>query len=308
MRPLVAGTGWAARWRRPLSPVLRLLWEQRLWILGLLAVVGIIAALRPGFAAIAKAVAQALRDPGVTVFALLGDHAPAVAMLGLALGIMQLAERVLKRGTRTRVTIALQNVYLGQGAAPDAAMASSHVLYGCEIGAKGLEAAYHDAPRIAAALLSGGLWQAGLGAEWLPLVLLSVPPAIALAWLAGRPIEGRSRMILSAQRDLAAGASGPASGVAAAQGLWLRATLLIEALKWLADRMVEVGLWLSVLTLGGFAWLAGVPLLPAEPDVAQTIATLVNLQLLAIPIGEMGKLSSKWWEARPAIERSFRPR
>lgn len=287
------------------QPALRLLWAQRLWIAALLAVVGVIAALRPGFAAIAKSVTQALRDPAVTVFALLAEQAPLVALLGLALGVMQLAERVLKRGTRTRVTIALQNAYLGQGRAEDAALASSHVLYGCEIGAKGLEAAYLDAPRITAALISGGIWQAGLGAQWLPLVLLSVPPAIGLAWLAGRPIEGRSRMILAAQRDLAAGASGPASGVAAAQGLWLRATLLIEALKWLADRMVEVGLWLSVLVLGLLAWLAGLPLLPAEPDVAQTMATLVNLQLLAIPVGEMGKLSSKWWEARPAIQRSF---
>lgn len=89
----------------------------------------------------------------------------------------------------------------------------------------------------------------------------------------------------------------------------------LEVLRWLADRGMGAVLW------AGFGLCVGVPLvfdlglIPSGGDVATASSFAVNVALLAKPLGDIGKVYTKWRKVTPeagtsgiAAERAERSR
>lgn len=81
-----------------------------------------------------------------------------------------------------------------------------------------------------------------------------------------------------------------------------------QGLKWFADEALDILMWmfLGLWILLAYAFDFG--FLPEDIELVEAAAFLINFKLLAKPLGDIGKVYTKWREAYPAAERVFLPR
>lgn len=278
------------------------LWSVRGFVAFLMAALAFKAAVVPAYAALTRDGVAALRDPAATLPGLVAALAPmALAIIG-AVALAEFLEKLASKATEARLLVALQRTYLSRRTGEDAPRDVGHVLFGCEVARKGYEAVYKDGWRIPAEVIGVLAWQVTLGAEWLPLMLAAVLPALACVWLLGRRLEAISAQILSWQAGIAASTGrGREAAFAATQEKIFRGTLRFEVVKWFTERGLDMLLWSFVALSALLAWSVAPELLPGGGEIAGAAAFLVNLRLLMKPLSDIGKVYVKWREAAPAI-------
>jgi hypothetical protein len=278
------------------------LWRLRWFVAALMAALAAKAAAMPAYAWLARDAVAALRLPEATLGGLVADLAPVAAAVLLAVACCEFAEKIASKAMEARILVNLQRTYLERRLAEDAPRDVSQVLFGCEVARKGFEAVYKDGWRIPAEITGVLAWQLTLGAEWVPLMLAAVLPALACVWLLGHRLEAISGQILGWQRHIAATTGrGREGDFAATQERIFRGTLRFEVLKWLTERGLDAMLWSFVGASALLAWYLAPALLPGGGEIAGAAAFLVNLRLLMKPLSDIGKVYVKWREASPAI-------
>lgn len=279
------------------------------WVVGILlgALAGK-AALEPASAWITKRVLEIAGQPGFAVPALVSELGLLfVAIMG-GITLFGFIEKLANKAVEVRLIITFQRLYLDRREDEHGARDVSQVLYGCEQAKKAAEVLYKESWKITVSVISVLVWQVSLGPEWIPLMLLSVTPALALAWGFGPGIQRLSGAILDLQSLLAH--TTPRAGRAAFdrhQEHWFRHSLMLELRKWIVEDGLDVVMWTALGTLILVSWHFDLWLLPDEIALGGAAAFAINARLLAKPLGDIGKVYSKWREAYPAAARVFTP-
>lgn len=278
------------------------LWSLRGFVAFLMTALAAKAAVVPAYAWLAREAVETMRAPAATLAGVVATVAPMGIVIVLAVAAAEFAEKLGSKAMEARLLVTLQRTYLARRAGEDVPRDVSQVLFGCEVARKGFEAAYKDGWRIPAEIIGVLAWQLTLGAEWVPLLLAAVLPALACVWLLGHRLEETSRQILAWQGSIAAAtARGREGDFTATQERIFRGTIRFEVLKWLTERGLDALLWTFVGLSALVAWWIAPRLLPGEGEIAGAAAFLVNLRLLMKPLSDIGKVYVKWREAAPAI-------
>jgi hypothetical protein len=278
------------------------LWRLRGFVGLLMAALAAKAAVMPAYAWLARDAVETMRLPAASLAGVVAAVAPMGIVIVLAIATAEFAEKMASKAMEARLLLSLQRTYLARRAGEDAPRDVSQVLFGCEVARKGFEAVYKDGWRIPAEIIGVLAWQFSLGAEWVPLMLAAVLPALACVWLLGHRLEETSRQILAWQGGIAAAtARGREGDFAATQERIFRFTLRFEVLKWFTERGLDAVLWTFVGVSALVAWWIAPELLPGGGEIAGAAAFLVNLRLLMKPLSDIGKVYVKWREAAPAI-------
>ncbi|RMF10921.1 MAG: ABC transporter ATP-binding protein [Alphaproteobacteria bacterium] len=279
------------------------------WSIGILLVtLAGHAALEPSSAWITKTVLDAVKNTGATIEQVILRHGLLfVAIMG-GLTLLKFGEKIANKAVEIRLIITLQRVYLERRTEEHTANDVSQILYGCELAKKGIEVVYKDAWKIIVTTVSVLAWQVNLGAQWIPLMLMSLVPSLLLVWFFGPPIQRMSHGILDLQARLAASTGRAANGTFTRhQEHWFRKALWLEVLKWFADDALDILMWVFLALLVLIAYVFGLGILPADIELGGAAAFLINVKLLAKPLGDIGKVYTKWREAYPAATRVFAP-
>jgi hypothetical protein len=81
----------------------------------------------------------------------------------------------------------------------------------------------------------------------------------------------------------------------------------MHILKWLAENAADIVLWASFGLLALLAMLLGVGPSLSDITLAELTALVINLWLLSKPLGNVGRVYTRWQEAYPALVRSMIP-
>lgn len=289
-----------------LRDFISVIWCNHLPIGLLLVMLACQAAMEPSSAWISKKVLDAIEKAGASVEQVALDYGLLFVLIMAGLTLLRFGEKVANKAVEVRLIITLQRVYLERRNEEHAAKDVSQILYGCELAKKGIEVIYKDAWKIAATTVSVLTWQLSLGAQWIPLMLMAVIPSLLLAWFFGPPIQGRSLSILDLQSELAANTERAASGTFVRhQENWFRKAMSLEVLKWFADDALHIVMWIFLGLLIVVAYNFELGILPDQIELGGVAAFLINVRLLAKPLGDIGKVYTKWREAYPAACRVF---
>lgn len=283
------------------------IWWNRLPIGSLLVLLACQAALEPSSAWISKQVLDAINKSGASVEQVAFSYGPLLIVIMGGLTLLKFGEKVANKAVEIRLIITLQTIYLERRNEEHAARDVSQILYGCELARKGVEVIYKDAWKIIVTTVSVLAWQVSLGAEWIPLMLMAIVPSLLLVWFFGPPIQKISLNILDLQGELAANTSRATNGIFAQyQESWFRKAMGLEVLKWFADDALDIVMWLFLGILVVVSYVFELGILPAQIELGDAAAFLINVKLLAKPLGDIGKVYTKWREAYPAASRVFR--
>jgi len=288
--------------RSMFAEMLRTLLGIRLYVAALLVALTAKAAIMPGLSWIAKEGIEAVQAPGATISGVIAAVGIPFLVLVLAGAVADFAEKFASKATEQRLIIVLQRIYLARRNGERAARDVTQILYGSEVAKKGFEVIYKDSWRLASMIGSIVIWQLTISPAWVPLLLASILPALAFVWLVGPYIQRVSRVVLALQRMLAARTRAPRRvDFERSQERLFRSTLWLEIMKFVADRGMAAVLWVGVGLCVGASILLDLGLVPDDRDVAVASSFAVNLALLAGPLGEIGKVYTKWREAVPAL-------
>ena len=266
------------------------------------------AALEPSSAWITKTVLDAIQNTGVSIEQVLLQYGALFIAIMSGLTLFKFSEKVANKAVEIRLIITLQRIYLQRRREEHAANDVSQILYGCEVAKKGIEVLYKDAWKILFKSVSVLAWQVSLGAQWIPLMFLSIVPSLLLVWFFGPPIQRMSHGILDLQAELAANTGRAANGTFAQhQEHWFRKAIELEVLKWFADDALDILMWLFLGLMIVIAYVFDLGILPNDIQLGGAAAFLINVKLLAKPLGDIGKVYTKWREAYPAAARVFAP-
>ena len=266
------------------------------------------AALEPASAWITKRVLEIAGEPGFAVPALVSELGLLFVAIMAGITLFGFVEKLAEEATKVRIIITFQRLYLDRRSDEHDARDVSQVLYGCDQAKKAAEVLYKDSWAIAVSVISVLVWQVSLGPEWIPLMLLSIVPSLALAWGFGPGIQRLSGAILDLQSLLAH--TTPRAGRAAFdhhQERWFHHALRLELRKWIVQDGVDVVMWVTLGSLILISWRFDLWLLPDEIALGGAAAFAINAKLLAKPLGDIGKVYSKWREAYVAAARVFAP-
>ena len=279
------------------------------WVVGLLlgALAGK-AALEPASAWITKRVLELAREPGFAVPTLVSELGLLLVAIMGGITLFSFVQKLSEEAAKVRLIITFQRFYLDRRRDEHDARDVSQVLYGCDQAKKAAEVIYKDSWEIAVTTISVLIWQVSLGPQWIPLMLLSILPSLALAWAFGPGIQRLSGTILDVQSLLAH--TTPRSGRAdfdRHQERWFHQALRLELRKWMVQDGVDVVMWATLGALILVSWRFDLWLLPDEIALGGAAAFAINAKLLAKPLGDIGKVYSKWREAYVAAARVFTP-
>lgn len=276
------------------------------FIAALLAVLTVKAALTPSFSWLAKVGVDTVQAPGATITGVIAVVGLPFVLIMIGKYLTEFGEKIASKTTEQRLIIVLQRIYLSRRVGERAARDVTQILYGSEVAKKGFEVIYKDSWRITSAIAAILLWQLSISPAWVPLLLLSIVPAILFTWLVGPRIQHASRFVLALQKALAARTSALRQGdFERSQERLFRSAIWLEIFKWLAERGMDAVLWLSFGLWIGVSMLLDLRLLPDNTDVATASGVAVNLALLAVPLSDIGKVYTKWREALPALEKVY---
>lgn len=260
------------------------------------------AAVAPSFSWIAKEGIGAVQQPAATVASVIAAVGLPFLLIALAGGLSEFAERLASKAVEQRLIIVLQRTYLDRRRGERQARDVTQILYGCELAKKGFEVIYKDAWRLTAEIGAIILWQLSIGPDWLPALLLSILPALFIVWLVGPAIQRLSRLVLTTHRVLAARTRRlHKERFERSQERLFRSVMQLEVLRWMADRGMGAVLWAGFGLCVGVSVVFDLGLIPSGGDVATASSFAVNLALLAKPLGDIGKVYTKWREAMPAV-------
>jgi len=295
-------------WKLLLGEMLRVLLQLRWILLCLLGAAALSAALSPAFAWLSKSTVQRIEQGEVDPWALLPEFLPLFLAISVGLILADFAESIFSKLTETRLIIVMQRSYLERNAHGNTSQDVAHVLFGSDVAKKGFQVIYKDIWTIITVTASVLLWQLSLGANWVPVLVLSMVPTLLFVWFFGRRIRHTSQQILDTQSDIA-----ETTGTRDQQSLYghqeryYLAVLNMHVFKWFAENASDVVLWLS---FAGFALLAmWLDVGPSLSDItlAELSALVINLRLLSKPLGNVGRVYTRWQEAYPALVRSLIP-
>jgi hypothetical protein len=286
-----------------LGEMARTLLQLKWFVLALMAALAFKAALNPSLSWLAKEGVAAVQAPSATITGIIAVIGLPFVLIICGSYVAEFAERIASKTTEQRLIILLQRIYLRRRDADRPARDVTQVLYGSELAKKGFEVIYKDLWRLTSMIGAILLWQLSISPGWVPILLLSIVPALLFAWTVGPRIQQASRHILALQKALAARTAIPRRGdFERSQERLFRSTILLEIFKWLADRGMSAILWLSFGACVGLSLFFDLGLLPDNRDIATASSLAVNLALLAVPVGEIGKVYTKWREAMPALQ------
>jgi len=298
--PVIVATG------RLVPDMLRTLYAIRLYVLALLLALTAKAGVTPGLSWIAKEGVAAIQSSGATISGVIAAVGLPFLLLVTAGAFTEFGEKLTSKATEQRLIILLQRIYLSRRTDERAAKDVTQILFGSEVAKKGFEVIYKDTWRLTSMIGSIVIWQLTISPAWVPLLLASILPAIAFVWLVGPHIQRISQSVLALQRMLAARTRGRRRGdFERSQERLFRSTLWLEIMKFVAERGMAAVLWLAFGLCVGLSIVLDLGLVPEDRDVAVASGFAVNLALLAGPLGEIGKVYTKWREAMPALTLAY---
>jgi len=276
------------------------------FVAALLLVLTAKAALTPSFSWLAKIGVDTVKAPDATVIGVITTVGVPFLLIMCGKYLVDFGERLASKMTEQRLIIALQRIYLQRRNGEQPTRDVTQLLYGSEIAKKGFEVLYKDFWRIGSAIAFILIWQLTISPAWVPLLILSIVPALLFTWLVGPRIQQASRLVLILQKMIAARTGRLRRGdFERSQERLFRSMIGLEIFKWLAERGMDAVLWLSFGLWVGLSLLLDLNLLPDNRDVATASGVAVNLALLAVPLSEIGKVYTKWREAMPALQKIY---
>lgn len=294
--------------KRIIADISRLLWRVRVPLFGLMGALGANAALQPSFAWMSKQLFDTIEKGITEPLILFKNHGTLFIAVSLGLITIKFGEKILNKMVETRLIIDLQRTYMARRRSSCPASDVSQILYGSEVAKKGFEAIYKETWKIVTGTGSVLIWQLSLGAKWIPLMVLSVIPSIIFVWFFGVNIQQTSNDILNHQSGIAASTNGNRiKRLQYHQERFFKSVLKFEFFKWCAEEAMDIVMWATLALLVVSAWYFNLGLLPENVALGGLAAFLVNLKLLAKPLGDIGKVYTKWREAYPALQRGFYP-
>lgn len=294
--------------RRLLAEMFKLLAPLYLPLFGLSGALVITAALSPSFAWLSKQVVERIERGETDPWSLLSEFLPLFLAISAGLFIAEFGEKMLSKVMEFRLIIALQRSYLERRLTANVPQDVAHVLYGSDVAKKGFQVIYQDAWKIVTVAASVLIWQLSLGPEWIPLLIASVLPTVMYVWFFGPRIQKGSREILDLQSKITeATGNEQRDHLHSHQERLFRVNLRFHVLKWLAEDASDVVMWLAFAVAVSFAYSLNIGGLVRNITLAELSVLVVNLRLLAKPLGEIGRVYTRWREAYPALLRSLTP-
>ncbi|MDO9405500.1 MAG: hypothetical protein Q7T87_15805 [Polaromonas sp.] len=288
--------------------MLMLLAQLRFPLFGLMATLGMTAALSPAFAWLSKRVVGRIEKGETDPWGLLPEFLPLFLLISIGLFIAEFGEKMLSKVMEFRLVIALQRSYLERRQLANVSQDVAHVLYGSDVAKKGFQVIYQDSWKIVTVTASVLIWQLSIGPEWIPLLLASILPTALFVWFFGARIQKGSREILDLQsRITEATGNEQRASLHAHQEKLFRVNLRFHVLKWLAEDASDVVMWLSFAASVGIAYWLDLGASVRGISLAELTALVVNLRLLVKPLGDIGRVYTRWREAYPALLRSLTP-
>jgi hypothetical protein len=295
-------------WKLLLIEMLQVLLQLRWILMGSLVAAALAAALSPAFAWLSKGVMQRIEQGEINPLALIPEFLPLFLAISFGLVIAGFAESILGKLLETRLIIVMQRSYLDRHQHGDVSQDVAHVLYGSDIAKKGFQVIYKDIWMIITLTTSVLLWQLSLGAQWVPLLLLSMLPTGYFVWYFGHRIRHTSLQILNTQSGIADTAGKrDTESLYRHQEYYYLAVFKMHISKWMAENASDLVLWVSFASLALLAMWIGVGPTLVDITLAELTALVINLRLLSKPLGNLGRVYTRWQEAYPALQRSLTP-
>ena len=298
------------RWLAPgydrrmfLRDILSVMFNIRYWIVALLLAITAKAAIEPSLAWIAKGVVESVDVINKeTIIAMILAWGPIYILIQLGATFFGAAERIIDKLIDVQLLITLQRVYLDRRKDETAGRDSAQVLFGARIANKGFDIIYKKLWHIVSTVVSVLLWQLSLGSEWMLIMILSVIAPLVFVWKLGPYLQYYSREILDQHEEIASTTARDRRGhFESAQVAWMYSSLRFHSVKWLVDEGFPLLLWGSLGMLVVASIYLGLGLVPQEIEIAAATAAVVNLQLLAKPLKDIGKVYADWREGYPAM-------
>jgi len=295
-------------WMLLLLEMGRVLFKLRISLFALLLTSALIAGLSPAFSWISKDFVGRIEAGQVDPWALLPEFMPIFLLVMSGLILAGFSESILNKVIETRLIIAMQCAYLERQQVTRVSQDVAHVLYGSDVAKKGFQVIYKESWQIITVTTSVILWQLSLGAEWVPMLILSIIPTVLFVWYFGHRIQHSSRQILDIQSCISEAAGTRAHlHLHGHQERFFNAMFRMHIFKWLAENASDLVLWASFALLVVLAILLGVGPSMQEITLAELTALVINLRLLSKPLGNIGRVYTRWQEAYPALLRSLLP-
>lgn len=297
-----------SNWKPLLAEMMRVLFRLRWILFGFMGATALGAALSPAFAWLSKVTVQRIEQGEIEPLALLPEFLPFFFAITLGLILADFGESILSKLLETRLVIVMQRSYLERHRHGNTPQDVAHVLFGSDVAKKGFQVIYKDIWTIITVTTSVLLWQLSLGAQWVPLLILSMVPTVYFVWYFGHRIGQTSLHILDTQSSIAeTTAQRDQASLYGHQERYYLAVLRLHVLKWLAENASDIVLWTSFSLLALLAmWLGFGPSLQ-DITLAELSALAINLKLLSTPLGNVGRVYTRWQEAYPALMRSLLP-
>lgn len=291
-----------------LLEMLKLLMRLHWPLLGLLTSLGITAALSPAFAWLSKRVVQRVEAGETEPWNLLPEFLPLFLLISAGLFVAEFGEKMLSKVMEFRLIIALQRSYLERRKLANVPQDVAQVLYGSDVAKKGFQVIYQDSWKIITVTASVLLWQLSIGPEWIPLLLASIAPTALFVWFFGARIQRGSREILDLQSKITeATGNEQRSHLHAHQERLFHVNLRFHVVKWLAEDASDVVMWVAFAIAVAVAYWLHIGNSVRGISLAELSALVVNLRLLVKPLGDIGRVYTRWREAYPALLRSLTP-
>ena len=298
------------RWLAPgydvamfLRDMVKVMFNIRYWIAALLLAITLKAAIEPAVAWIAKGVVESVDVINKeTIIAVILAWGPIYVLIQVGTTLFGAAERIIDKLIDVQLLITLQRVYLDRRKEETAGRDTAQVLFGARIANKGFDIIYKKIWNIVSTVVSVLIWQLSLGSEWMLIMILSVIAPLVFVWKLGPYLQYYSREILDQHEEIASTTARDRRGnFETAQIAWMYSSLRFHSVKWLVDEGFPLLLWGSLGVLVVASIYLGLGLVPQEIEIAAATAAVVNLQLLAKPLKDIGKVYADWREGYPAM-------
>lgn len=292
------------RWLAPgydlrmfLRDMVKVMFNIRYWIAALLLAITLKAAIEPAVAWIAKGVVESVDVINKeTIIAVILAWGPIYVLIQLGTTLFGAAERIIDKLIDVQLLITLQRVYLDRRKEETAGRDTAQVLFGARIANKGFDIIYKKIWKIISTVVSVLIWQLSLGSEWMLIMILSVIAPLVFVWKLGPYLQYYSREILDQHEEIASTTARDRRGhFETAQIAWMYSSLRFHTVKWLVDEGFPLLLWGSLGVLVVASVYLGLGLVPQEIEIAAATAAVVNLQLLAKPLKDIGNTNGLGW-------------
>lgn len=300
-----------SRWSHSLilaREVMKVILSHPYWLAASILSTIIYAALEPSLAWIGKTFVDQLQQDGDAIASSLWEYALVFGGLIAGLGLTKFGNQVLNKIYESRLFIILQRAYLAKRGKEQSAEDVSRLLYDSEQAKKGLDIIYKDSWKIVSQTVSVLVWQLSLAPAWIPALFITVVPPLFLIFAFGRLIQTASIEVLGLQGKIAGSTARTKQlELFRHQESFFRHSLRLESLKAGAEVLMDLLTWIGLLILLILALVFDAGILPRPIEAGDLALFIVNLNLLAKPLGDIVKVYNKGRETYPAVVRVLQP-